>query len=86
MINVKEQISAALLRRDMKKARRAHGLTADLRFMIAEYRIVCPEYAKELERTIYPPLMTSSGLLALIHPYQGLCRTSVLRLRNIFRT
>ncbi len=54
MINVRRQISAALLRRDIKRARRAHGLKTDLRAMIAEYRIVCPEYAKELERIIYP--------------------------------
>lgn len=61
MINVKGQISAALLRRDMRKARKAHGLSTDLRAVIAEYRIVCPEYADELERIIYPPLMTTSG-------------------------
>lgn len=61
MINIKEQVSAALLRRDIKRARRAHGLKTDLRAMIAEYRIVCPEYAKELERIIYPPLRKAAG-------------------------
>lgn len=56
MINIKEQVSAALLRRDIKRARRVHGLKTDLKAVIAEYRIVCPEYAKELEQIIYPPL------------------------------
>lgn len=55
MTNLKKQLSAALLRRDMRKARKANGLSTDLRAMIAEYRIMCPEYAARLERIIYPP-------------------------------
>lgn len=54
-MNLKKQLSAALLRRDMRKARKAHGLPTDLRAMLAEYRIMCPEYAAKLEGIIYPP-------------------------------
>lgn len=61
VINVREQIRAALLRRDMKRDRRAHGLSTDLKTMVAEYRVICPEYADALERIIYPSARTVVG-------------------------
>lgn len=57
---VLRQISAAKIRHDMKKKRKSQGLSTDLRVLVAEYRTVCPEYADQLERLIYPKLRVAS--------------------------
>lgn len=55
------QIFAAKLRCDMKRRRKNQGLSTDLKALIAEYNTVCPEYADQLERLIYPKLKTDLG-------------------------
>ncbi len=54
LYEVNRQIVALQLCRDMKRARKAHGLSTNLKAVIAKYREVCPEYADGLERLIYP--------------------------------
>lgn len=48
------KLDAALLRRNMKRRMKAHGLPTNLKAMIAKYRTFSPEYADELERLLYP--------------------------------
>lgn len=55
--NVANSFTAAQLRRNMKRKRKARGLSADLKSVIEEYRKISPEYANELERLLYPPLL-----------------------------
>ena len=59
-IAVAQWQSAAFLRHDMKRKRKAQGLSTDLKSLIAKYRLICPEYADALEKIIYPsPKITS---------------------------
>jgi len=51
---VNRQIVALQLRRYMKRARKAHGLSTNLRDVIADYRKLRPEYADKLEQIIFP--------------------------------
>lgn len=54
------QISAAKIRHDIKQKRKSQGLSTDLKALVSEYRAVCPKYADQLERLIYPKLRTAS--------------------------
>lgn len=52
--NIYRQAEAFRLRRYMKKARRQHGLSTDLKDVIAELRCIHPAYGDYMERTLYP--------------------------------
>lgn len=59
IVNIaRKQLSAARLRHDMKKSRKKKGLSTDLKAMIADYRKICPEYADNLEKIMYPSIFS----------------------------
>lgn len=58
---IMQQLSAAKLRRYMKRKRKSKGLSIDLKALVSEYRMACPEYADQLERLIFPKLKIDPG-------------------------
>ena len=48
-------IEALRIRRRIKKQNRRKGLSTNLKQIVANYRVLSPEYADELEKLIYPP-------------------------------
>ena len=47
--NAEKQLTAALLRLQIKAEREAHGLSTNLEELVEQYRSLCPEYAEKLE-------------------------------------
>lgn len=51
--NEKELLQKALLRLEVKQARRQHGLSDDLEALIERYQELSPDYAEKLRKIIF---------------------------------